>query len=673
MRNPFRLDGALSLRGGRGEKALTGSPEISSLLASGWNAYPLLGGGSRQRIADVYNRAQNATYAWMYQNSPAVRTVVDTIVRNVGQLDLRLYEEISHAERQPAPDHPAALSLRYPTEDVSADKFVREMFKDFLIYDNAYALITPAADDQVSLVRIPAHMMMVMGDTLFTVQNYRVWPMGAWTTAGSFGGGGTPVDFPPDQIMHWHGENPLDPRIGLSMLDTIRDVVAEDAALQQAIVELAQNGLQEPVWISRPLDAPPLSNEAAAGLEEDMRNRLRRRNEKPPMLEEGMALNSFGMSPNDAQMLQLRQWATKRVASLYGMPLGMVGLDENVAAARQEFLTDTLPPYCGDFTSMLNQRILARVYDEMDYCFEFNLDEKSMNADDRLVTLTSAAGVPILTRNEARAKINLPPVDGGDEPITPLNVISGDNPKPSPQTMPIQDPNKPPQDGSYRQGDGPTPVPSSEPQKALKATEFTPLPQLLPSRDADIERQRRNIDVFQGVVQKHYNRLQRSLSSRTDKTPDWDRWDREFSDDLDEALKRVVQAEGDVYAFKLVAANFEMADVQHYLRAMAEGVAGAVNETIRGDVDQRGIDDAMARAPQHVASVSRSVGTRATIWAREEAARQSGTSEQRVKTWIADSDRHAELNGQTVALTADWPNGFAPGSEPGCACSMSIS
>jgi hypothetical protein len=34
--------------------------------------------------------------------------------------------------------------------------------------------------------------------------------------------------------------------------------------------------------------------------------------------------------------------------------------------------------------------------------------------------------------NEARAKLNLPPVPGGDELITPANVIVGDNPKPSP-------------------------------------------------------------------------------------------------------------------------------------------------------------------------------------------------------------------------------------------------
>jgi hypothetical protein len=73
---------------------------------AGWNPIPLLGGGSRQRIMDAYTTAKSANYAWIYANSPAVRTVIDVLVRNVGQLDLRLYEEINEAERQARPTIP---------------------------------------------------------------------------------------------------------------------------------------------------------------------------------------------------------------------------------------------------------------------------------------------------------------------------------------------------------------------------------------------------------------------------------------------------------------------------------------------------------------------------------------------------------------------------------------
>jgi phage portal protein BeeE len=210
-------------------KALSASGGVVAAIEDGWSAMPLLGSGARQRIQNIYNVAQSAQYGWLYSRSPALRQVIDGIVRDVGALELRLYEEASAADRQPRPDHPAALSLRYPSTEQTGDQLNRALALDKLIYDNAYALLTPAADDEVGLVRVPAHMVEVQGNSMFRAENYRVWPQGAWTSAGSWGGGGTPVDFTPEQILHWHGEHPHDPRIGLSHIDTLRGVIAEDA------------------------------------------------------------------------------------------------------------------------------------------------------------------------------------------------------------------------------------------------------------------------------------------------------------------------------------------------------------------------------------------------------------------------------------------------------------
>jgi hypothetical protein len=106
---------------------------------------------------------------------------------------------------------------------------------------------------------------------------------------------------------------------------------------------------------------------------------------------------------------------------------------------------------------------------------------------------------------------------------------------------------------------------------------------------------------------------------------------------------------------------------------MADGAAGAINDTIRAEIDQLGLDEAMARAAQHVASSGASLGAGVTRFARDEAAKQSPGYEGRVKSWIADSGRHAEFDGDTVGIGEDWPAGFAPGAAPGCRCSMSIS
>ena len=115
-----------------------------------------------------------------------------------------------------------------------------------------------------------------------------------------------------------------------------------------------------------------------------------------------------------------------------------------------------------------------------------------------------------------------------------------------------------------------------------------------------------------------------------------------------------------------------MRQVQHYLRAMAEGSAKAINDKIREEIDELGLEDALSKRAAHVESAGAGLGAGATRWAREEAARQSPFPESRVKTWIPHTKRHAEFGGQTVPLGDNWPAGFAPGSAPGCKCSMAI-
>ena len=477
----------------RREKALTASPGVVDALRNqAWSPYPLLGGGSRQRISDVYSTAQTAGYTWMYTNSPAVRTVIDCIRRNVGQLDLRLFEELEEGDREPRPEHPAALSMRYPNETTPSDQFIRSLFLDFLVHDNAYALLVPAAGRQLNMWWLPAFRMELSGESIFDAENYRYHnPQN-----------GTFTDFSPDQILHWRGENPHDQRLGLSLLETLRKVVAEDAALQQANVELANSGMQKPVWVFRPLEAPEWSPEARSRAEEDLRNRLRKSTDMPAVLEEGMELRDFGVSPNDAEALDVRKWLLAEVAQAYGVPGPMVGLDGDLEKATASFYADTLPPYCEQFTRALNHLLLVRKYSDTDLTFEFNLAEKQAG-DERVKTLIAMAGGPIQTRNESRADLDLPAVPGGDELLTPANYQVGAKPKPTTTVMPVQDPNRPAQDGSARSDDLPTPQPAAG--KQLE-------------------------DQVQAVLERTYGRQRRAYQEKG--MFERDRFSRELTNDL---------------------------------------------------------------------------------------------------------------------------------------------
>jgi hypothetical protein len=165
--------------------------------------------------------------------------------------------------------------------------------------------------------------------------------------------------------------------------------------------------------------------------------------------------------------------------------------------------------------------------------------------------------------------------------------------------------------------------------------------------------------------------LTRALAQKAQKSPNWERWDRELSDDLETMLSDLVGAEGSLYAKRLLG-DFDRGLVVNYVRAMAEGAATAINAKARDEVSELGRDAAVARFATHTESAGASIGGGATRWAREEAARQSPDPELRMKVWIPDTQRHAEFGGQRVPLGDNWPAGFAPGSAPGCRCTLAI-
>jgi len=136
-------------------------------------------------------------------------------------------------------------------------------------------------------------------------------------------------------------------------------------------------------------------------------------------------------------------------------------------------------------------------------------------------------------------------------------------------------------------------------------------------------------------------------------------------------MQEIVRTEGSIYAFKL-GGQFDMNRVRNYLAATADGFAKALNDTIRTEIEEFGVKDALALRDRHIESFGAALGAKATMWAREEAAKQSPEPESRVKTWVPDTQRHAEFGGMTVPLGSSWPAGFAPGTAPGCRCTMTI-
>lgn len=107
-------------------------------------------------------------------------------------------------------------------------------------------------------------------------------------------------------------------------------------------------------------------------------------------------------------------WTTRQIASAFGLPVEVLGVENEHSSNEQSmlsYLQSTLTYYFRCITSELDAKLSTG-----DYRFSFDTS-KLFTADTTVMykMYESAIKNGLLTPNEARIKLGLPPVDGGDQ------------------------------------------------------------------------------------------------------------------------------------------------------------------------------------------------------------------------------------------------------------------
>lgn len=143
----------------------------------------------------------------------------------------------------------------------------------------------------------------------------------------------------------------------------------------------------------------------------------------PAMLTGGLKWKAISITPNESQFLETRKFQRDEIASLYRIPPHMIGAVEKSTSwgtgIEQQgigYVQYTLGPWLrcieGAFTNLLPKGQF----------FRFNVDAL-LRGDQkaRYDSYTQGRTASWLSVNEIRAKEDLPPVEGGDSYIQPLN------------------------------------------------------------------------------------------------------------------------------------------------------------------------------------------------------------------------------------------------------------
>ncbi|MDI4663690.1 phage portal protein [Xanthobacter autotrophicus] len=348
-------------------------------------------------------------------NCTAVRCAVQSIAEAVGQLPLITYKRGKDGSKDRATEHPLFNVLRNRSSDVySAQNFKEQLTRDALLYGNGFALINRSGDF-VELWRIPPTAVTVELDEITYAPLYKVRH-----------GDNREVIYQPHEIFHLMGPS-LDGLIGASPIQQGKH------AIELALI-LEEHGLA----LFRNRAAPSGVVTVDPGLKADQLKALKeawkaavggRKNGDIAMVPGGSGFTPFNFTSTDAQYLELRRFAVTEIARLFRVPPHMLfdlerGTWANVGEMGAEFLTYSLRPWLARWENEVAMKLFRE--DERDtYFAEFLSDDLTrMDIAARADAYSKLISSRVLSPNEARAKENLPPYEGGDEFINPNTTSS---------------------------------------------------------------------------------------------------------------------------------------------------------------------------------------------------------------------------------------------------------
>jgi len=370
----------------------------TSPRASSWGS---AGSGSLSLYA-----GRSLTYELIYRTQPNVRTVIDFIARNIAQLGLHVFRRVSNTDRVRLTDHELATWIEKPNPATTRYRLIESLLCDLGIHFNAYWLKVPARD-RLHLVRLLPEHMRVEGGLL--PDRF------VWTNAD-----GKIQELAPTDVVYFNGFNPTNPLMGISPLETLRRILAEEAAAGAYRENYWGNAGRFEGVIERPVNAPRWNPTQ----KQDWRTQWQgsfgtggTRAGQIAILEDGMQFKQASFSAKDAEYLSSRKLTREECAAAYHVPLPMVGILEhatfsNIKEQHKQLYQDCLGPWLEMIVSEIERQLLPEARDTANVYVEFNIADKMKGSfEEQAASLHALVGRPIMTANEGRARLNLPRID----------------------------------------------------------------------------------------------------------------------------------------------------------------------------------------------------------------------------------------------------------------------
>ena len=633
-------------------RALFGSTNYNIVFTP--ESYPTVDGMSARRL---------------YATQANLHAVVSFLSDSMAQLPLKVYTRNGETDRERDRDSVAAKLLWKPNADQTCYELINGMTTELLLMGVAVLWLLPDADSPsgYQLRIIPREWIAdYKSETNYAPSVLKI----------STNSSGTFIEIPKEEFVMFRMYNPGNPGGYQSPIAALRQTLNEQVQADRFRTEVWSSSGRFNAYITRPKDVQAWDDEQRKRFVTAFREAWGQGGAnagKMPLLEDGMEIKPYQFNAKEAQYAETKQLSREDVAAAYHVNPSLIWhtTTQTYASAKDNaraLYADCLGPMIQMIQQRINSFLLPMLGSDPDTYVEFDLTEKLKGSfEERASILQSAVGGPYMTRNEARADNNLPPVDGGDELIVPLNVLEGG--QASPQDTHMEE--------------------NAADNVQIKAKE----------EKLDVSPTEKEIETMSEALSKFFTRQADAVLPKIGaKAANWwnkKRWDEELADDIEPIIDEIADRHGQAVA-KALGIKYNPAQTRAYLRKMAEGRAEAINDSTYEKIWAAIASDSEEDTPQHVfelrsgsqaALIGGSLALAAASWAAmSEAphqAAQQGNEPNIEKIWITGENprpSHAAMNGERVPIDEPFSNGamwpgddnLDPDESCGCNCTTEV-
>lgn len=418
-------------------KLFRSNVEDPNVPLTGQNLADALGGKRQTTSGEMVGTAETLSY------SP-VWSALDQISSDIARMPWRPYRD-SPQGRDLLRSHPLfrLLTMTVDGGQTTTNIWLVRMLVHALLYGNAFAKLhwvwsgSRRFVERLEFIHSDAVMRRrENGQTLYDV-HWNTYEEG-WRKPSL-----ETIEY--DRMFHLQGLT-ISALGGLSLVHFARNTIGRQLAASKYGDEFFANSAMPQGFFSHPGN---LSEQAQNRFVAQMERRFSGSGNRHKLgfLEEDMKWIATGISPRDALLIDAMKWGIPEVARFFSIPAHKLGDPSRQGwnTTEQENIS-----YYNSTLGKWTSRLCAESWKLWDpseavenyTCFD---TDELLRADTAGRYTSYGIGIQwgFLTRNEARLRENLPPLEGLDDPLTPVNMAAGAVPTFSEQSQGAEaEPNK---------------------------------------------------------------------------------------------------------------------------------------------------------------------------------------------------------------------------------------